>query len=179
MEVYAFNQGQLLSGGLSTLAKTTVKVTTEVVRNKDVSASLPKTAMVNTVKSVDLDKNNKYNPVQLPTGTYTLDSKKADVAGYGPGIHIAATVTTPIEGTKTTYQANDFFVHATSCDNTNGCVGVKNGMDTVMNAYNTTGGTKSISVTSYSATKTSSSSSSSTSASTASTSSSKPWYKFW
>jgi len=150
-----------------------------VVRNKDVSASLPKTAMVNTVNEVKRDEKSKYNPVQLPTGTYTLDSKKADVAGYGPGIHIDATVTTPIAGSKTTYQANDFFVHATPYDNTNGCVGVKSGMDTVMHAYNTTGGTKSISVTSYSTTKTSSSSSSSTSTSTSSTSSSKPWYKFW
>lgn len=148
MKVYTFNKAELLRGGLETLKSYEVPVTTEVVRHKDVSKDLPKTAKVNTSKKEKNVDGDSYHPVQIPAGTYSLDYSKENVGGYGPGVHIDVAVETPLVGGGA-YTAKDFFVHGTDYDNTNGCVGVKEDAEKVVESYKSTGGDKTITITEY------------------------------
>ena len=158
-------------------AKTTVSMTAEMVRNKNVSPTNPKDAMGESKREVPIRKNGSCLPFQKPMRLYVLDSTKINVGGLGSGSNIAATAGTPIVGKTNLYQATDLHAHSTSYENPNGCVGVKTGMDSVINTYTNTGGTKTISVTSHSEPMSASSVVSSSGATAISCL--NPWHKFW
>ncbi len=156
MEVKTFNLSMLTSGGFDEIEGYTVPITTSVIRNSEVSDSLKKDAYVNKKRAVDGDPF-PYYPTQITAGTYYLDYAQTNVASCGPGIHIDTNIYTvkekkPNEFPLKTYydlegfMANDFFVHATGFQNTNGCVGVLEGMDKVMDSYNNSGGLKTITI---------------------------------
>jgi hypothetical protein len=96
-----------------------------------------------------------YTPVPLPKGSYSLGSTKTmSDPKFGTGIKINAKVTTPYKDGSGSFKANDFFVHPTPYGNTWGCVGVQASsqgsasanMAKIINAYNTSSGSKIITV---------------------------------
>ncbi|MEI8093441.1 MAG: hypothetical protein WCG80_04460 [Spirochaetales bacterium] len=134
----------IVPGDYSHIECYTVAVSTEVVRNSD--KNLPKNAMVNTNKTIVASNGVSYNPQQLTSGTYNLSATKANVGGMGPGIKIdVAQVAVNQKGQVAV--STDFFVHGIPYDNTNGCVGVKNGsMAKVMTTYQNAVGPKTVSI---------------------------------
>jgi len=111
-------------------------------------------AKANSATNKPTNDGKEYKVVPLPSGTYSLGSTKTmSNTTYGTGIHIEATVTTPYKNSSEgTFKANDFFVHQTSSGNTWGCAGISNKSGTnaemtkVLNAYQTSTGSKTITV---------------------------------
>jgi hypothetical protein len=62
-----------------------------------------------------------YSPVPLPKGTYDVSTTaQKDVAGFGPGYRINASVPTKLDN-KTVVNMTDFYVHASPYNNSHGC----------------------------------------------------------
>jgi hypothetical protein len=127
----------------------TVPVTTRVVTNAQARAGQDRDAMEGS-SFVGFGKD-AYLPIQLSAGSYSLDYVSKNVGGYGPGIHIDASVlTTMLAGSPR--NMNDYFVHATDKDNTWGCIGVKGkgNMSRVLESYERAYGPKILTISAYS-----------------------------
>ncbi len=132
-------------------------------------------AKANNPNNKPVNGDKEYKVVPLPSGSYTLgNTKTMSNSAYGTGIHIEASVTTPYKDNKDgSFKATDFFVHQTSNANTWGCAGISNKsgnnseMTKVLNAYQTSTGSKTVTVSDARSSGSSSSSSSTSSSGTA------------
>lgn len=116
----------------------TVPVTTAVVRTQDVSPTLPRTAMVNVNKALEVptQQNRLYNPAQFPSGTFQVTgaSVPSDPRYGGTQLQTNARQSLPMlnpSGTPSTTNFSDtgYNIHYTAVANTNGCIGVRSNVD--------------------------------------------------
>jgi hypothetical protein len=101
-----------------------------------------------TSKSAPMHGGDEYTVVPMPVGVYDMgEAQKMTDSRYGTGIHIEATVVTPLKDGGT-FKANDFFVHQTPFPFTWGCVGIKGkaAMAKLLNAFLAATGTKKLTV---------------------------------